>query len=233
MSPLKRSVRNRAAAVTIIAAVGVGGASLAAAASPTSIPASLGSVSAQSQDESSATADDSSGTTSERASRTDRLTETLAPLVEDGTLTQEQAEKVVAALEEAQPSGGKRGGGGKGAGLDAAAEALGLTTDELREDLTSGESTLADIAQAEGVDSSTLIEALVADATDKIAERVADGSLTQEKADEMLPSLTERITTMVEEGTGERGGAGRGDHGGGERSGDDAPAESEADAGTT
>ena len=227
MSTPKRSVRNRAAAVTIIAAAGVGGAALAAAASPTSIPASLGSASTPSQEESSATADDSSATENERPSRTDQLTETMALLVQDGTLTQEQADTVIAALKEAEPPRGQHGGGDKGMGLGAAAETLGLTSEELRENLTSGDSTLADIAHAQGVDSDTLIQALVADATDKIAERVADGSLTQEKADEMLASLTERITTMVKEEPGERGGRG------GERAGDEALVESETDTDTT
>ncbi|MGB3592832.1 MAG: hypothetical protein WA994_01520 [Ornithinimicrobium sp.] len=235
MSTLRRSVRNRAATVTTIVAVGAGGVGLAAAADPTSLPAFPGSMTAASQDEASETADNSAAIESERASRADRLAETLTPLVEDGSLTQEQADTVVATLVEAEPSRGRHGRGGEGRGLDVAAEALGLTSDELREELKSGESSLSDIAQAQGVDPEELIQTLVNDANDRIDERLSDGSLTQDDADELLASLSERITTMVQETPGERGvRAGRGGPNLGP-SGDDSQTqtETEPDASTT
>ena len=65
-----------------------------------------------------------------------RITDALAPLVSDGTLTQEQADKVTEALKDAMPQGGRGGGMGHGGqGLDAAATALGITADELRTEL--------------------------------------------------------------------------------------------------
>ena len=171
------------------------------------------------------TSDPGTATEGARPDRGARLAETLAPLVADGTLTQEQADKVIAALEAAAPEG--RGGmrGGMLEGLDAAATALGITADELRTELQSGQ-TIAQVAEARGVDVQTVIDALVAEARTHLDEKVAAGDLTQEEADERLPTMTERITERVNEG-----GPIRGRHGGGMR-GDDAPADAEDD-GTT
>ena len=60
------------------------------------------------------------------------VSDALATLVDDGTLTQAQADAVTAALEEARPEGGPGGPGGPGMGrgggpgLEAAATALGV-----------------------------------------------------------------------------------------------------------
>jgi polyhydroxyalkanoate synthesis regulator phasin len=139
------------------------------------------------------------------------LTETLSPLVEDGSITQEQMLEVIAAIEAARPAGGAGGSGGhgqghghRGQGLEAAAEALGMDQAELRDQLRDGAS-LAEIAQAQGVDVQVVIDALVAEAKAHLDEKVAEGDLTQEEADERLAELTERITERVD------GGGGRGD----------------------
>lgn len=138
------------------------------------------------------------------------LTEALTPLVEDGSITQEQMLEVIAAIEAARPQKGEgRGGHGhRGQGLDAAAEALGMEPDDLREQLRGG-ATLAEIAEEKGVDVQVVIDALIAEAKEHLDEKVADGDLTQEEADERLAELTERITQRVNEG----GGAGRPDEG--------------------
>lgn len=81
---------------------------------------------------------------------------------------------------------GSRGGFCGQAGLDAAAQALGLTATDLQNQLRAGES-LADVADAQGVDLQTVLDAVTAacvQATkDAIAQAVTDGTLTQEKAD--------------------------------------------------
>ncbi len=141
------------------------------------------------------------------------LSDTLAPLVENGTITQEQADAVIAALREARPEG--RGPGGPlrerlGAKLDAAASALGMTADELRAELQGG-SNLAEVAEARGVDVQAVIDALVADLETKVAEKLAAGDITQEQADEILANANERVTAMVN-GEGPRGGPGRHRH---------------------
>lgn len=107
------------------------------------------------------------------------------------------------------PRGGHHGGRGFGARLDAVAEALGITEDELHDAIEDGQ-TIAEVADANGVDVQTVIDALVAEATARIDAKVADGDLTQEQADELKAELTERITDLVDgEGAGFRMG-GRG-----------------------
>ena len=137
------------------------------------------------------------------------FSEALAPLVEDGTITQAQADAVIAALAEAGPPQGGRGGHGEmgrgGPGLDAAAEALGITADELRTELESGQ-TIAKVATAKGVDVQTVIDAMVAQFKAHLDEEVASGEHTQEEADQKLADVTERITDSVNNGMPERGG---------------------------
>ena len=101
-----------------------------------------------------------------------------------------------------------RGPGGRGPGLESAAKALGVSEDDLKTALQDGK-TIAEVAKDKGVDKQTVIDALVADAKAKTAEAVTDGKLTQEQADERLADVTDKITTMVDEGMpkgGPRGG---------------------------
>ena len=122
----------------------------------------------------------------------------FAKLVEDGTLTQAQADKVQAALEAARPEDGPGGPGGRrgGPGLEAAASALGIEASELRTALEDGQ-TIAEVAASEGVDVQTVIDALVADMQSHLDEAVANGRLTQDQADEMKANATERATALV------------------------------------
>jgi len=126
------------------------------------------------------------------------IVEKLAPLVENGTITQTQAEAVAGQLADGM---GHRGPSRRGPqGLDAAAEFLGLDAEELGAQLKDG-ATLAEIA---GDQTDGLIAALVADAEEHLAQAVADGKLSQEEADEKLAEAEERITTFVNEGPPER-----------------------------
>ncbi|HEX4904095.1 MAG TPA: hypothetical protein VFU93_01495 [Acidimicrobiales bacterium] len=61
--------------------------------------------------------------------------------------------------------------GRRGPGLEAAATALGMTAEELRAQLEAGQ-TIAEVAAAEGVDVDTVIDAMVAEATEDIRERI-------------------------------------------------------------
>lgn len=81
--------------------------------------------------------------------------------------------------------------------METAAEALGLTTDELKDQLRDGK-TLAEIAEAQGVDRQTLIDTLVTAATERIDQAVADGKMTQERADKAKAKLPEVITKIVD-----------------------------------
>ena len=140
-----------------------------------------------------------------------RLNETLKPLVDAGTITQAQADAVIAALKADMPERGERGRGGQGgAGLEGAAQSLRRRADELQTALKGGQ-TLAQVAADKGVNVQVVVDALVASATNHINEEVASGELTQAEADEKLANVTERVTERVNnprpEG-GPRGGQG-------------------------
>jgi len=122
----------------------------------------------------------------------------LAPLVTDGTLTQAQADSVAGALEAAKPERSGKGGGmgRRGAGLDAAAGAIGITADELRTALRDGQ-TIADVAGAAGVDVQTVIDSMFTAAETALDQAVTDGKLNQEQADTRKAAATERATAIV------------------------------------
>lgn len=140
-----------------------------------------------------------------------RLNETLKPLVDAGTITQAQADAVIAALKADMPAHGDRGPGGKGGpGLDVAAQALGMTTDELHTALDGGQ-TLAQVASDKGVNVQVVIDALVASATNHINEEVTSGEITQAEADQKLADLSQHVTDRVNNPRPE--GGPRGGHG--------------------
>lgn len=175
--------------------------------------------------------------------RTDKLNSALQGLVDAGTITTAQRDAVVQAIVAAEPAGGKGGRGhggpggmpgmrGGGAGLDAAAAALGTDAAGLRALLTDGK-TIAQVAADKGVSVDTVIAAVVAAQTAKIDQAVTDGKLTQAQADTAKAGLTERATALVNGtlpagpkgmGPGGKGGMG-GRHHGPDADGDgDAPA---------
>lgn len=129
-----------------------------------------------------------------RPAAADRLAKALAPLVEAGTIDQAQADAVIAALLDAAPRGEHRG-----RGLEAAAGALGMSADELRSALREGQ-TVAEVAEAQGVEVQAVIDAMVAEVAEHLAEKVESGDRTQEEADEILERATARITDLVSNG---------------------------------
>jgi hypothetical protein len=80
--------------------------------------------------------------------------------------------------------------------FDSVASALGITTDELRDELRNGQS-IADIAKAKNVDLDAVVDTLVKDATAKLDQAVQDEMLTQEEADELKAALKKRITDRL------------------------------------
>lgn len=122
------------------------------------------------------------------------LTDILDQLVAAGTITQEQADAIKSAIEAQKPAGefpGRHGGwpgrdgagrglpglkalGGMiGGGLDAAANAIGITADELKTELMNGK-TIADVATEHGVDVQKVVDAIVAEATKNLNDVVTD-----------------------------------------------------------
>ncbi len=141
----------------------------------------------------------------------DRIKSALSGLVDDGSLTQEQADEVATTLSDAGLGHGGHHGGDR-IGLETAADALGLTEDELRTALEPDGTSLADVAQAQGVDVGTLVDALVQAQQDRIAQAVEDGRLTQAEADQRLADLEARVTERVNSDDPVRGHHGRGGH---------------------
>jgi len=145
----------------------------------------------------------------------EKLKEVLASLVADGTLTQEQSDKVIAAIEAARPAAGEGPrGGGKGGrerpGLQAAATALGVTDEELKAAFKEGKS-IADVAEEQNKDLDDVKQAMLDEAKAKQAERVAAGEVTQDEADERYAKLEEKIDDIVTRTPRARGeGEGRG-----------------------
>ena len=127
-------------------------------------------------------------TTGARPDKATMLKARLQTLVDDGTLTSSQLDAVVAALEAARPMGGGmgehgRGHGGPGMGgdrgekrqemLTAAADAIGITADELKTAIEGGQ-TIAQVAEANGKSVQSVIDALVAQATTDLTQRITD-----------------------------------------------------------
>ena len=150
--------------------------------------------------------------------RISSLREALTGLVSDGSITQAQADEVATTIAEARPEGlgrsGHWGGPGGGSRIDtaAAAEALGITPEELQTATQAGQ-TLADVAEAEGEAEADLVDALVAAAQTRLSEAVSAGRLTQAEADARAAALEARIADSLDElcGPGGRGGPGPGD----------------------
>ncbi|MCO5318993.1 MAG: hypothetical protein M9942_11205 [Microthrixaceae bacterium] len=90
---------------------------------------------------------------------------------------------------------GRRGHRG-GCNLEEAAAAIGIDEAELREALDGGQS-IAEVAEANGVAVDDVIDSMVAAQTERIEEKVAEGRLTQEEADEKLAELETRTTDRV------------------------------------
>ena len=144
--------------------------------------------------------------------REDRIRDALAGLVEDGSITDAQADEVATTLAGSGLGGHGHGHGGGRLDLSAAATALDLTEDELREALRADDTSLADVAEQQDVEVDTLVDALVTAQQERIDQAVEDGDLTQEQADERLADLEERVTERVNsDDWGHRGPGGRDD----------------------
>ena len=162
---------------------------------------------------SSTTVAASSGTTAPTAlpetPRTSPVDEALAKLVKDGTITQTQADAVAKGIQDARAAHGE-GKGGHGGGhwdgmgrfgegksvIDAAAKALGITSDDLIQQVMNG-TTVAKIAEAKNVPLNTVVEAAVKEISTKIDAAVTAGKMTQAEADAAKTNLTKWETDFA------------------------------------
>lgn len=171
-----------------------------------------------------------SGTAEERRTLPQAFVDALKSLVDKGTITQQQADSVAEALRAVGPQGfGPGGPGGHGFGrgvargelLSAAADALGMEVDALREALREGK-TLAEIAEDEGVERQTVVDAVAAELRSRIDQALADGRIDEEHAQEHRAEVAERAEQIVD---GTLPGPGRGmRHGRGSSDGSDGAA---------
>ncbi|MEK9524881.1 MAG: hypothetical protein VWZ83_00635 [Acidimicrobiaceae bacterium] len=128
-----------------------------------------------------------------------RISEALQVLVDDGTLTEAQRDAVVETLQNARPDRGEfreRLGqrGPRGAG--EIAEILGLEGSEMREALRNG-SSIAELAEAQGIDSADVVDAIVARAEERLDTAVENGRIDDTQAAEMLTQAAERAEDLV------------------------------------
>lgn len=148
----------------------------------------------------------------------------------DALVAQENAESLARITELVNNSGmprdgfgrGDHGFGGRGKGMfggvsESVASLLKLSRSEILAQLQSGK-TLADIAKAQGVSVSRLVDTIVADFKAHLDQEVASGEHTRAEADQKLADFTAHVTDMVN-GKMPQGGPfggpdGDGDHGG-------------------
>jgi len=148
-----------------------------------------------------------------RDARTDQINEA----VQNGNLTQEQADALIERLDEApllfdHPGRGGFGRGdfafglGRGPGLhglcgvagEELAAFLGIDAEQLREELRAEGATLATVAEAHGKTRDELKAFISQSARARLDERVADGDITQDRADEIMATLEERLDAAID-----------------------------------
>ena len=145
-------------------------------------------------------------------------TEMIDEAVAQGRLTEEQAAQMkegIAGGDFLFPFGGRDGGWPAGAGIpEAAAQVLGMTQDQVMQELRDG-SSLAELAAAHGMSTEDFQAALLTQVRSQLDAQVADGKLTQDQADQEYQRIQDNIDSIVsgEAGLGGLGGPGGPGHG--------------------
>lgn len=194
---MKRTIAAATAAATAVGGVAVG-------ATLTAGPAALAQ--AEETEDSQPLAED----LVERA--TTAIREALSGLVDDGVIDSAQADAVAEELASNRMFEGRRHGRGHGFGFGAASELtelLGIETSELMSQLREG-SSLAEIAEAQGVDPDAVAELLVSEAETRLDAAVERGLMDEAEADEKLAELEGMIDDII---SGEMSTFGFGRHG--------------------
>ena len=131
--------------------------------------------------------------------RGERISEALQVLVDDGTLTEAQRDAVVETLKNARPDRGefREPLGQRGPRVvGEIAEILGLEGNEIREALRNG-SSIAELAEAQGIESADVVDAIVARAEERLDTAVENGRIDDTQAAEMLTRTAERAEDLV------------------------------------
>ena len=140
-------------------------------------------------------------TTAIKDARLEQVDEAVA----EGRLTEEQAAQIKERIENSEYGFGLgpgfRFGDGRHVGggliLDAAAEVLGMEKADLVEALKVDGATLASVAEAQGKDADTFKAELLAAVKADLNAKVADGTITQERADAKYSNIEENIDAIL------------------------------------
>jgi polyhydroxyalkanoate synthesis regulator phasin len=196
-----KSIRRMAAGAALAGAVAVGGLTVAAI-NPLGV--------AGAQDGSTTTTTVAPPAAKGAAPKGARkvVQDALASLVADGTLTQPQADAVAARLQEtakaARAEHKARRTERRQEMLKVAADAIGISTDDLKAQLKDG-TTLKQVAEANDVDPQKVIDALVKAANERIDAAVQPGKLDSARADAAKQRVADRIERVVNDGFRRRG----------------------------
>lgn len=89
------------------------------------------------------------------------------------------------------------GPGFRGGIAESLSDVLGLSTEEIRTELAAG-SSLAQIAESQGVEVQAVIDAIVTERQERLDAAVEGGRITEEQAAERAEALAGRVADMVE-----------------------------------
>jgi hypothetical protein len=155
------------------------------------------------------------GTTVEQydAAVTQAREEVITKAVQDGKITQQQADRM---LENGMLGFGPGMMGGRGAGrgmmgggygpmmggsanslVAVAAEKLDMTVADVQAQLQAGK-TIAALAEEKGIDVQTIVDAFLAQRQEWLTQAVAEGRLTQAQADQMMENMREMVEQHIQ-----------------------------------
>ena len=190
------------ATISIITALGAGAFALNSV-----LPAGAsGSLANQTDSPSADSSSNPSPDCSTHGGRGERFKGVLDKLVTDGTITQDQEDAIIQAFKDelADHAGDQSGPRGRG-GLrlrvvqgmvKVSADTIGVSVDDLKTAVQSGQS-VADVANAHGVNPSDVVTAIVNAGNAKLDQAVTDGKLTQDQADKLKSHLPEAADRFV------------------------------------
>jgi polyhydroxyalkanoate synthesis regulator phasin len=138
-----------------------------------------------------------------------KFKDVLDGLVQNGTISQDQEDKIVQAFKDARPENkqpamgplGRRGRGGPAVRIldgmvDVAARTIGVQPSDLTSALKDGKS-VADVAQEHSVDPQTVVQAIVDAGNTKVDDAVKNGKLTSTQGDKVKAHLSDAATKFV------------------------------------
>lgn len=142
--------------------------------------------------------------------------------VSSGKMTQAQGDALKQKIDSGQltpfmfggPGFGMHGRHGHGDDMQVIADTLGITTDQLQSDLSSG-TTLAQEITNHGKTVDDVVNAIIAQEKTEMDQAVADGKMTQDQETQRLDTMKQQLTDAINNNTfGQGGPGGFGDFGG-------------------